>query len=188
VTTVLALLAVQGAMGGFDTLYYHEWRARLPARPAAVAELRLHAARSVLYALIFGTLPSVAWQGAFAYLLSVVLAAEIAITLADFVVEDAVRIPLGGVYKGERVTHAVMGIVYGAMLAHLVPIIVAWAELPSALELRPAEAPAWLRAVVSIMAAGVLASGIRDLAAVLRLPHSHFPWPLVAESDQGGAR
>ena len=29
--TVLWLLAVQGALGAFDTLYYHEWRARLPA-------------------------------------------------------------------------------------------------------------------------------------------------------------
>jgi len=28
----LWLLAIQGIIGAFDTLYYHEWRARLPAR------------------------------------------------------------------------------------------------------------------------------------------------------------
>ena len=29
--TALWLLAIQGAVGAFDTLYFHEWRARLPA-------------------------------------------------------------------------------------------------------------------------------------------------------------
>jgi hypothetical protein len=29
-TTALWLMAVQGAIGAFDTVYYHEWRARLP--------------------------------------------------------------------------------------------------------------------------------------------------------------
>ena len=32
-TGALSLLAVQGLLGGFDTVYYHEYRARLPARP-----------------------------------------------------------------------------------------------------------------------------------------------------------
>src|SRR4029434_9177885 len=62
IPTALWLLAIQGAIGAFDTLYYHEWRARLPARGAA-AELRLHAARDFLYAVIFGTLPWVSWEG-----------------------------------------------------------------------------------------------------------------------------
>jgi hypothetical protein len=47
--TALWLLAIQGVIGAFDTLYYHEWRARLPARPEITrAELRLHAARDFL--------------------------------------------------------------------------------------------------------------------------------------------
>lgn len=41
---VLWLLAIQGAIGAFDTAYYHEWRARLPAMGRAAAyELNLHA-------------------------------------------------------------------------------------------------------------------------------------------------
>ena len=60
----LWLLALQGVIGAFDTAYYHEWRARLPGLgPQAAPELRLHAARDVLYALIFATLPWFAWQG-----------------------------------------------------------------------------------------------------------------------------
>ena len=58
IPTALWLLAIQGAIGAFDTLYYHEWRARLPARGSIAApELRLHAARDFLYTVIFGTLP-----------------------------------------------------------------------------------------------------------------------------------
>jgi len=44
VNVALWLLAVQGVIGAFDTLYYHEWRARLPARGMLSApELKLHA-------------------------------------------------------------------------------------------------------------------------------------------------
>jgi hypothetical protein len=53
----LWLLAIQGAIGAFDTLYYHEWRARLPALgPQSASELKLHAAPDFLYAVLFGTL------------------------------------------------------------------------------------------------------------------------------------
>jgi hypothetical protein len=52
--TALCLLALQGIIGAFDTVYYHEWKAKLPALGKSVAkELRLHAARDVLYAILF---------------------------------------------------------------------------------------------------------------------------------------
>jgi hypothetical protein len=173
---VLSLLAVQGALGAFDTVYYHEWRARLPAHGARVGtELKLHAARDFIYAIVFGTLPSLAWEGAWSFVLGALLAAEIAITLADFIVEDRVRRPLGGVYGGERATHAVMGIVYGAMLAQLVPVMVRWSSLPTALAAVEPAVPA-LVWVLRAMGAGVFLSGLRDLAAALELPGAAFPW------------
>jgi len=173
----LWLLAVQGAIGAFDTLYYHEWRARLPARgPQASSELKLHAWRDFLYAVIFGTLPWIAWQGWGAVALSGVLLAEIALTMADFVVEIAVRKPLGDVYAGERVTHAVMGIVYGAMLASLLPVLWNWWSLPTALVITPAAVPGALRWGLSVMAVGVFTSGLRDLYAASGLPRGGWPW------------
>ena len=70
----LWLLALQGVIGAFDTAYYHEWRARLPGLgPQAAPELRLHAARDALYALIFATLPWFAWQGLWTIALVTVL-------------------------------------------------------------------------------------------------------------------
>src|SRR5262249_14128282 len=131
---VLWLLAIQGVIGAFDTLYYHEWRARLPARGRKAApELKLHAARDFFYAVLFATLPWLAWQGAWVLALVGVLVAEIILTLTDFIVEIAVRKDLGDVYGGERVTHAIMGILYGAMIAKLVPTLIAWWSLPTAL-------------------------------------------------------
>src|SRR5262245_49125451 len=63
-TIALWLLAIQGGIGAFDTLYYHEWKARLPARGRkAASELKLHAARDLFYGVLFGTLPWLAWQG-----------------------------------------------------------------------------------------------------------------------------
>jgi hypothetical protein len=176
-TTILLLLATEGAFGAFDTLWFHEWRARLPARvPQTAPELKLHAARDFLYAAIFGSLPWLAWQGLWTYALAVILIAEIVITMTDFVVEASVRRPFGDVFSGERVTHAVMGIVYGAMLALLIPVLPDWADLPTALKVVSAGDSAVLRWLLSAMAAGVFASGIRDLYAAWSLPYGGWPW------------
>jgi len=180
-TVALWLLAIQGAIGAFDTLYYHEWRARLPARgPHAAPELKLHAARDFLYAVLFSTLPWMAWQGAWLPVLVAVLVAEIVLTLADFVVEITVRKPIGDVYAGERVTHAVMGILYGAVVANLIPVLLTWRSLPTALVLAPPAIPELLRWGLLVMAAGVFLSGARDLYAALGLPHGNWPWAVPA--------
>jgi len=176
-TLILSLLVIQGLFGAFDTLYYHEWRARLPGLGAQVApELKLHAGRDFIYALIFGTLPWIAWQGYWAGVLVALLAAEIVITLADFVIEDQVRKPLGGVFPGERVTHALMGIIYGAMLAYLIPVIGQWWQLETNLLPAPYSTPPALRWFLTLMAVGLVLSGARDLCAAYELPHSGWPW------------
>ena len=176
-TVALWLLAAQGVIGAFDTLYYHEWRARLPARGArSASELKLHAARDFLYGTLFGTLPWLAWQGRWTLVLAAVLIAEIVLTLTDFVVEITVRKALGDVYAGERVTHAVMGVLYGAMIASLVPVMLVWSALPSGLVMTAPDIPDVLWWSLVIMAVGVSVSGLRDLYAAYELPHGGWPW------------
>lgn len=173
----LWLYAILGIIGAFDTFYYHEWRARLPARGVkAASELRLHAARDFLYALLFGSLPWIEWHGLWAAVLAAVIAAEIVLTLSDFVVEVSVRKALGDVYAGERVTHAVMGILYGAAIACLVPVLVRWWALPTALVYAPPAIPELLRTSLGLMSAGVFLSGVRDLYASAGLPGGGWPW------------
>ncbi|MDQ2987207.1 MAG: hypothetical protein M3R13_10920 [Armatimonadota bacterium] len=139
-TASLWLLAILGVIGAFDTIYYHEWKAKLPAGgKTAAPELRLHAARDFFYAILFGTLPWIAWQGKWVIVLVAVILIEIVLTLWDFIVEIAVRKSLGDVYAGERVTHAIMGIIYGAMVAYLIPTMIEWWSRPTVV--RPAPRP-----------------------------------------------
>lgn len=173
--TALVLFAIQGALGAFDTLYYHEYRARLPGGvPGTAPELVLHAVRDFIYAFLFAALPLVRFEGALVLVVGALLVAEIGITLRDFVVEDTVRKPLGGVYPGERVTHAVMGILYGGALAFLVPALVEGWSRPTAIT--PWASPIALRVVLPLMAAGVLLSGVRDLASVYGPRWARYPW------------
>jgi hypothetical protein len=182
-------MALQGLIGAFDTVYYHEWRAKLPARGrAAVPELILHACRDFLYAVLFGTLPWWEWHGRYTAALALVLAAEIVLTLWDFVVEVRVRQPFGDVYGGERVTHAVMGILYGSMLACLVPDLVQWWNMPTALLTSNPPVPEILKWALTLMAFGVFASGIRDLYAACGMPKGGWPWKITEASARGAHR
>jgi hypothetical protein len=159
--TAIWLLLLQASLGAFDTLYYHEYRLKLAYGVRTRVELRLHASRDFAYAIIIGTLGFVTWQGAFAWGLFGLLVVEICITLWDFIEEDKIRrLP-----PGERAMHAVMGIVYGAFLAFLIPEMIDWSRLASGFGPSYHGFPAW---VLFVLAAGVFASGIRDLIASSR--------------------
>ena len=159
------LLFAQALLGAFDTLYYHEYRLRLPHRQGTTTELRLHAARDFAYAIIIGSLGFLTWNGTFAWTLAALLAIEIVITLWDFIEEDRIRkLP-----AGERAMHAIMGIIYGAFLANLVPEILRWSRLDTGFGGSSHGFPAW---VLSGLAAGVFVSGIRDLLASRRRAHA----------------
>ena len=151
----LILLLTQGALGAFDTIYYHEYVLRLPAQPHARHELQLHAFRDFIYALIFGTLGWLTWNGLLAWIFMALLITEIGITLADFLEEDRIRkLP-----AGERVMHSLMGILYGLFLAYLFPSILHWLRQPTGFGHAYYGPLSWL---FSLMAVGVFVSGLRD--------------------------
>ena len=155
----LLLLILQGMLGGFDTLYYHEFRLRLPSIATARKELKLHAVRDFLYTAIFGSLAWITWNGSWAWLLIGLLMAEVFTTLWDFLEEDRSR----KVPAGERSMHAVMGLVYGAFLARFLPEILRWSRLPSGFPFQDHGLLSWL---LSLMALGIFVSGVRDVFAV----------------------
>jgi hypothetical protein len=156
-TTVVGLLLANGVLGAVDTVWYHEIRAGLPRRPDRHrTELRLHAARDAVYAVLYGTIGWWAWRGAWAAVLGALLAVEIVITLADFVVEDRTR-TLGA---GERVLHSVMAIVYGVMLGRLAPLLAAGAHTAAT-----GAVATPLAVVATAFGAGIALSGLRDLRA-----------------------
>lgn len=159
--TAIWLLLAQASLGAFDTLYYHEYKLKLPHGEHTGLELRLHAIRDFAYTIIIGSLGFLTWCGAFVWILLALLLAEIVITLWDFIEEDKIRrLP-----PGERAMHAVMGIVYGAFLAFLIPEMRRWSRLDTGFGASYHGFPAWILLAIAL---GVFVSGIRDLAASAR--------------------
>lgn len=160
--TALYCLVLLGALGAFDTLYYHEWRLRLASKPTAASELRLHGVRDFAYTIVFATLAWFTWNGMWVWPLAAILLFEVWATLGDFLEEDRTRtLP-----AGERVMHAIMGIVYGAFLANLYPHAARWARLESGFGAADYGAISWILTVYTV---GVFTSGLRDLAASRKL-------------------
>jgi len=124
-----SLIAIQIAMGAFDTFYHHEMTERLAWRPSQRHELRLHGVRNLLYALLFLVLGWLEPHGLPAMAIIVVLVAEVVITLMDFVEEDMSRkLP-----ASERINHTLLALNYGAILVLLLPVLIEWAGQPTAI-------------------------------------------------------
>lgn len=155
------LLTLQIAMGAFDTLYHHELTERLAWRPSQRDELRLHGVRNLIYGVLFLLLGWAEPRGWAAVLLVAVLLVELGITLFDFVEEDRTRrLP-----ASERITHTLLALNYGAILALLLPRLVDWTAEPTALI--SASHGLWT-AMATTAAFGVALFGLRDLAAAGR--------------------
>ena len=180
--SVLVILAVQGLLGAVDTVWFHEWRCRLPARPEMRPELALHAVRSVIYGIVFCSLPWVAWRGPWGLVLVGLLVGEAVITFTDFVVEDRVRSTIGGVSPGERVMHGVMAVVYGAFLTRFIPVVAGWVAGHGVI-LSEGGAPL-LRVGLTALGVGALLSGLRDAAAAFGVEGAAWPWLLPAGGDR----
>ena len=168
--STLYCLALLGSLGAFDTLYYHEWRLRLPSKPTAASELRLHGVRDFAYTIVFATLAWTTWNGLWVGPLAAILLFEVWATLADFLEEDRTRrLP-----AGERVMHAIMGIVYGVFLAKLYLHAARWAKFPSAFGAADYGA---ISRILTLYAVGVFTSGLRDLAASRKLARTEERLP-----------
>jgi uncharacterized protein len=162
------LIAIQIVMGVFDTFYHHEFTERLAWRPSQRDELKLHALRNWLYALLFVVLGSFEVHGLLAMLVIAVLALEVIITLMDFIEEDLSRkLP-----PSERVNHTLLAINYGAILVLLLPVLIGWAMQPTAIM----AAYHGMLSLISVAAAiGAGLCGLRDITAARRLTRMTSP-------------
>jgi uncharacterized protein (TIGR01777 family) len=165
---IWTLIAIQIAMGVFDTFYHHEFTERLAWRPSQRFELKLHAVRNMLYALLFLILGWLEVHGLLAIIIIAVLVTEIVITLMDFVEEDLSRkLP-----PSERINHTLLAINYGAILVLLLPVLIRWAWLPTGVKLAYA---GFISIAAAASAVGAALCGLRDFAAQKRLARMHSP-------------
>ena len=119
----LCLAGVQVAMGAFDNIYHHEIKERLPWSTTALKEQHIHSLRGGMYVMVFFALAGVEPHGYLAYGLAGTLVVECGITLWDFVTEDRTRLHRGGLIPSERITHTLMTLNYGAILACWLPVL-----------------------------------------------------------------
>lgn len=177
---IWTLVFLQVAMGGFDTLYHHELTERLAWRPSQARELRLHGVRNLAYAVMFLVLGWSRPQGVLALALTGLMLGELVLTLWDFVEEDRTRkLP-----ASERVTHTLLTLNYGVVLALVTPRLAGWATASTVLV--PIFYGAW-SLLCALAAAAVVVFGLRDLAAAGRARRivATDPVPLVAALPPG---
>ena len=156
------LIAVQIAMGGFDSVFHHEFTERLAWRRKQRRELMLHGARSWIYAIVFFSLGWLEVHGTWAVVLLALLLLEAGITLVDFVEEDMTRkLP-----ASERITHTLLALNYGAVLAMLLPVLISWAGQPTAMGWAYSGVWSWF---AGLAAAGVVVFGLREFSAAVRI-------------------
>ena len=161
------LIAIQIAMGVFDTFYHHEFTERLAWRPSQRYELKLHGARNMLYALLFLVLGWLEVHGVWALIVIAILVAEIVVTLMDFVEEDMSRkLP-----ASERINHTLLAINYGAILVLLLPVLIGWTMQPTGIV---TAYTGLLSIVAAASAVGAALCGLRDFAASKRLARMIF--------------
>jgi hypothetical protein len=158
-----ALLLAQAAVGGADTLLNHELVARLPHRPEARREIGLHAVREAIYGTLFLGLAFFAWQGAFAWAIAGLLAAEIVVTTTDEWIENRTRL----LPQNERVLHVLLTLNLGLIIAVLLPRLLDWSSQATRLVRLEAGWAAWLLAAFG---AASFAWCVRDALAWRRLP------------------
>lgn len=169
----LQLMAFQGCLGAFDTLYHHELTEALPGRATARRELSIHSVRSLIYSALFIGLSVWAFHGVWAMALLLVFTIEIVLTLWDFVVEDRTRL----LPATERVTHTVLAINGGAFVTLLALNTPQWFAMPTALVWHPHGA---LSVSLALCGIGVGLSGLRDGFAA----HAIGKLALRDQSDQ----
>ncbi len=174
----LQLMAVQGCLGAFDTLYHHELTEALPGRATARLELSIHAVRAMIYAALFIGLSAWQFHGMWALLLLMVFVVEILLTLWDFVVEDRTRL----LPASERVTHTVLAMNGGAFITLLALGTPQSLAQPTALVYQSHGA---LSVFLALCGLGVGLSGLRDGFAALALARQHAR--IEPTYDFGGA-
>lgn len=174
---VLILVAIQGLLGAFDTLYHHEYTEKLPWKEEARKELLIHGIRNFFYFIIFISLGWVEWRGTYAYFFGAIFVVELYLTLWDFVVEDQTRqLP-----ATERITHTVLTLNYGLVLATIASVWYSWISEPTAFAYVNYGVLSW---IATIYAMGVLVWTVRDLISAFRSKKRVLPKMPINEGSQ----
>ena len=159
------LLVLQGFLAGGDTVINHEIIARLRQKPSARAELATHVLRELIWTVLLFGLAWFAWQGAAAWVIAALLAAEVLVTACDEWLENRSRV----LPQNERILHVFLTLNLGAIITVLYPLLREWGTRPTALAPTGHGALSW---IISLFALSALGWAVRDTLAWVRLRHA----------------
>lgn len=171
------LLLVIGVLGAFDIFYFHAYKQGLVHRAESRTEAWIHVARGFVYAAQLAAVPNLRFGGAWYAAFVALFVADIGVAIADVSIEPASRKSLGGLPPGEYLMHIVLSVLVGVYLHAILADSVAWARLPTALEVAPA-APLGLRVALGIMSLGAAGIAIAEGACILRAMLREKPRPI----------
>jgi hypothetical protein len=160
--TLLLLLSIQGSIGAYDSIYHHEFKERLSLRDTAKSELKIHSLRSILYSILFLSFGWAQWHGSLALVFAAILVIELFLTLWDFVEEDRSRV----LPATERITHTILTLNFGAIIALFIPELLRWQSLPTGFAYSYHGIYSW---IMTLYGVGVIPFAIREYTSYRRL-------------------
>lgn len=166
-TIVLGLLLTLGCIGAVDHILYHVG-GRLHHHVACRWELLSHAGHGLLMAAFF-LCTMVEASGAWAMALMGLAVAQLANQAIDAWIEPSSRVATGGIRPGEYRMHAVIHMLWGAVLTCVAGEALAGLTEPTALRWVGSPLTGALAAAPLVGAVVATAVGLVELAAFVRL-------------------
>jgi phosphatidylglycerophosphate synthase len=152
---------LHGVIGGLDVILNHELLARIPSRPDAGPEERMHAAREVLFAAIFVSLAWFEWHGALVWWIVALFVGELLVSARDVVIEGDTRV----LPVPERILHLFLFMNLGVLVVLVGAALLQWSDAPAGMARVDYGWASWVLSVFAVLSLGW---GIRDGINVLQ--------------------
>jgi phosphatidylglycerophosphate synthase len=152
---------LHGVLGGADVIVNHELLARIPSRPNAGPEERMHALRELLFAVIFLSLAWFEWHGQLAWWIAALFLGEVLVSARDVVIEGDTRV----LPVPERLLHLFLFMNLGVLMLLVGAALLGWSDAPTGLSRVDYGWAGWLLTVFALLSLGWAA---RDALNVLQ--------------------
>jgi hypothetical protein len=143
-------LILHGVLGGADVIINHELLARIPSRPNAGPEERMHAARELLFAAIFLSLAWFEWHGQLVWWIAALFLGEVLVSARDVVIEGDTRV----LPVPERILHLFLFMNLGVLLLLVGAALLGWSDAPTGLARVDYGWASWLLSVFTVLSLG----------------------------------
>jgi hypothetical protein len=143
-------LILHGVLGGADVIINHELLARIPSRPNAGPEERMHAARELLFAAIFLSLAWFEWHGQLVWWIAALFLGEVLVSARDVVIEGDTRV----LPVPERILHLFLFMNLGVLVLLVGSALLGWSDAPTGLARVDYGWASWLLSVFAVLSLG----------------------------------